>query len=58
MIALAGLIAMPGWKGMMERRPPIPSDSIDSLKADVAAVRQGLHHESDRARDRAASAVS
>jgi hypothetical protein len=41
---LGGFVVMPGWKGMMERRPPIPDDTIESVKADVAAVREALHH--------------
>ena len=43
LLVLAGLIVMPGWKGMMNRRPPVPQDSVDSVKADVAAVKEGIH---------------
>jgi Putative Actinobacterial Holin-X, holin superfamily III len=39
---LGGFVVMPGWKAMMERRPPIPDDTVDSVKADVAAVRDAL----------------
>jgi hypothetical protein len=44
LIGTAGLVALPGWKGMMARRPPVPGDTIDSVKADVAAVREAMHH--------------
>jgi len=43
LLVLAGLIVMPGWKGMMERRPPVPQDTVQSVKADVAAVKEGMH---------------
>jgi uncharacterized membrane protein YqjE len=47
---LAGLVVLPGWKGVTERRPPVPNDSLDSVKADLAAVRDAVQ------RGRAASA--
>ena len=40
---VAGLTVLPGWKGVKERRPDIPNDSIASVKADVAAVKEALH---------------
>lgn len=43
LLVLAAMIVLPGWKGMMDRRPPVPQDSVDSVKADVAAVKEGLH---------------
>ncbi|MCU1658800.1 MAG: hypothetical protein JWO57_3456 [Pseudonocardiales bacterium] len=42
LLFVAGLVALPGWKGVTERRPPVPHDSIESVKADVAAVKQAL----------------
>lgn len=43
LILLAGFIALPGWKGVTAKRPPVPQDSVDSLKADVAAVKEAAH---------------
>ena len=43
LFVIAGLTVLPGWKGVMERRPDIPNDSIASVKADVAAVKEALH---------------
>jgi putative superfamily III holin-X len=43
LLLLAVFIVMPGWKGMMERRPPVPQDTVESVKADVAAVKEGIH---------------
>lgn len=43
LFVLAGLIALPGWKTMTSRRPAVPKDSIDSVKADVSAVRAAMH---------------
>lgn len=40
---VAGLVALPGWKGIKEAHP-VPEDSVESLKADVAAVRSAAHH--------------
>jgi hypothetical protein len=38
---LAGLIALPGRKVLTSRWPPMPRESIESVKADVSAVRGG-----------------
>lgn len=43
LFVIAGLTVLPGWKGVKERRPDIPNDSIASVKADVAAVKEALH---------------
>lgn len=40
---VAGLVALPGWKGIKEAHP-VPEDSVESLKADVAAVRDAAQH--------------
>lgn len=40
---LALLIVAPGWKGIKDRRPPVPDDVINNVKADVAAVREAAH---------------
>ena len=43
LLVLAVFIVLPGWKGMMARRPPVPQDTVESVKADVAAVKEGVH---------------
>ena len=43
LFVVAGLTVLPGWKGVMERRPDVPKDSIASVKADVAAVKEAMH---------------
>jgi len=43
LFVIAGLTVLPGWKGVTERRPDIPNDSIASVKADVAAVKEAMH---------------
>lgn len=43
LFVVAGLTVLPGWKGVMERRPDVPNDSIASVKADVAAVKEAMH---------------
>jgi hypothetical protein len=39
---VAGLVVLPGWKGITQRRPDVPHESVESLKADVAAVKQAV----------------
>lgn len=39
----AMLIVAPGWKGIRDRRPPVPDDIVNNVKADVAAVREAAH---------------
>lgn len=41
---LAGLVALPGKKGFTARHPAVPQDTVESLKADAAAVREAVHH--------------
>jgi len=36
----AGITALPGWKGVTSKHPDVPHDSVESVKADVAAVKQ------------------
>src|SRR4051812_47049314 len=43
-VVAAVLIVAPGWKGIRDRRPPVPHDTIANLRSDVAAVTEGLHH--------------
>ena len=43
LFVVACLTVLPGWKGVMERRPDVPHDSIASVKADVAAVKEAMH---------------
>jgi hypothetical protein len=42
-VLLAGLIVLPGWRGIRDRRAPEPLDSFESLKADLHAVLDGAH---------------
>lgn len=41
---LAGIIALPGLMSVRRAGPPLPSEAIDSTKADVAAVRKAVKH--------------
>jgi uncharacterized membrane protein YqjE len=45
LLFLALLVVLPGWKGITERRPAVPQDSVESVRADLAAVRQAMHHQ-------------
>ena len=40
---LALFIVAPGWKGIRDRRAPVPEDVVQNVKADVAAVREAAH---------------
>jgi hypothetical protein len=42
LIFLAVLVVLPGWKGLNERRGPIPAETLENLKADVAAAKEAL----------------
>jgi hypothetical protein len=39
---LAGLVVLPGWKGVTAKHPDIPHDTVESVKADVAAVKEAI----------------
>lgn len=41
---VAGLVALPGKKGFTSRHPAVPQDTVESLKADVHAMRDAVHH--------------
>lgn len=41
---LAGMIALPGLMSVRRAGPPVPTEAIDSTKADVAAVRRAVKH--------------
>jgi hypothetical protein len=43
-VIAALVIVAPGWKGIRDRRPPVPHDTIANLRSDLAAVADGLHH--------------
>ncbi len=45
LILVAGLTALPGWKGVTAKSPAVPADTIANVKDDVAAVRSAMHHE-------------
>ncbi|MGH8962829.1 MAG: phage holin family protein [Jatrophihabitantaceae bacterium] len=40
---VAGLFGLPALKLLTSRRPAVPRDSIDSVRADVSAVKAALH---------------
>jgi hypothetical protein len=42
LIFLAVLVVLPGWKGLNERRGAIPAETLQNLKADVAAAKGAL----------------
>lgn len=42
LFAIAGLAALAGKKEVTEATPPTPTQTIDSIKADVGAVKQGI----------------
>jgi hypothetical protein len=43
LLAIAGILALVGKKDVQSALPPLPSDAISGVKADVGAVREGLH---------------
>ena len=43
LFVLAGLLALTGKKTVAHGTPPVPTEAIESTKADVAAVRQAVH---------------
>jgi hypothetical protein len=43
---LAGLVALIGGTGVKGGTPPVPTEAIESTKADVAAVRHAVKHQS------------
>jgi hypothetical protein len=43
LFVLAGLIALTGKTSVAKGSPPVPTEAIESTKADVAAVRQAVH---------------
>lgn len=45
LFVLAGLTVLPGWKGIKAKHPDVPGDTVENVKADVAAVKQAIHHE-------------
>jgi hypothetical protein len=43
LLAVAGILALAGKKELSQATPPKPERTIDSVKADVAAVKEGAH---------------
>jgi uncharacterized membrane protein YqjE len=43
LMVVAGVAAVLGKKRVEEAAPPVPSDAIESVKQDVAAVKEGAH---------------
>jgi hypothetical protein len=42
LFVLAGIVALAGKKSVAAASPPVPTEAIDSTKADVAAIRQAV----------------
>ena len=42
-VFLAVLIILPGWKGIRDRRNVEPAETLESLKADLNAILDGVH---------------
>jgi Putative Actinobacterial Holin-X, holin superfamily III len=42
LLVLGVFVALPGRRGFRAQHPPVPKDSVDSLKADAAAIREGV----------------
>lgn len=42
LLVVAGAIALAGKKGVQQGAPPLPTEAIESTKADVAAVREAV----------------
>jgi Putative Actinobacterial Holin-X, holin superfamily III len=42
LFAIAGVLALLGKKDVQQAAPPLPTETIESLKADVATVKDGL----------------
>lgn len=45
LLLVAGALALAGRKALQTTGSPVPSRAQANLKADVAAVKEGLHHE-------------
>jgi hypothetical protein len=43
LMVAAGVAAVLGKKRVAEAAPPVPADAIESVKQDVAAVKEGAH---------------
>ncbi len=42
LVAIAGIVALAGKKNLSQGAPPVPTEAIESSKADVAAVRSAV----------------
>jgi len=43
LFVIAGIVALTGKKAVAAGAPPVPTEAIESTKADVAAVRRAVH---------------
>lgn len=43
LLVAAVFVALPGRRGFRAQHPPVPADSVESVKADAAAVREAVH---------------
>ena len=43
LLVAAVFVALPGRRGFRAQHPPVPADSIESIKADAEAVRTAVH---------------
>lgn len=41
LFVLAAMLALPGWKVLSSKRPSVPGDTLDRVKADVSAAKHG-----------------
>jgi hypothetical protein len=42
LLVVAVFVALPGRRGFRAQHPPVPADSLESLKADASAIREGV----------------
>lgn len=43
LLVVAVFVALPGRRGFRAQHPPVPADSVESIKADAEAVREAVH---------------
>lgn len=43
LLVVAVFVALPGRRGFRAQHPQVPADSVESLKEDAAAIREGVH---------------
>ncbi|MDT4892413.1 MAG: hypothetical protein QOE97_1448 [Pseudonocardiales bacterium] len=42
LFVLAGLVVLPGWKSITAKHPDVAHDSVESVKRDVAVVKEAI----------------